>query len=252
MKFGTPIYFAALGVELSAAMSNIVGGQVASQGAAPYIVSIRKQGQHYCGGSLINERFVLTAGHCLMDNVASTFTVVAGSNSVQQGGTARNVTSGLEHPDFDAIKRINDLGLLKLSEPMPLGKDIKPIDLFQDTHIEPGTNVTVYGWGFTSYPPGPRPTELHVVSRNTISNKDCNNAYIKFDGKNVTDSQVCTEAGGHGTCQGDSGGPLTWIGDDDKVYQVGLVSFGVPCANEYPDVFTKVASFAQWIQDNTE
>ncbi|KAJ6789390.1 hypothetical protein PWT90_00943 [Aphanocladium album] len=251
MKFGSSIYATALGAQLAAAVSNIIGGEVASQGAAPYIVSIREKGAHSCGGSLISKDVVLTAGHCLIDVVPTSLTVVAGSNSVKEGGVERNVSAGISHPKFDAFKRINDIALIKLAEPFEYTDKIRPIDLCQSQEIDPGTNVTVYGWGYTSYPPGPRPEELHVVSRNTISTSECNTAYIEYDGKNVTDHQVCTQVGGHGTCQGDSGGPLTWISDDDKIYQVGLVSFGVPCANKYPDVFTKVSSYVQWIKDNS-
>ncbi|KAJ3497768.1 hypothetical protein NLG97_g1653 [Lecanicillium saksenae] len=251
MKFASSISAAALGAQLAAATSNIIGGEVASPGAAPYIVSIRKDGAHNCGGSLIGKDVILTAGHCLMDLEPTKLTVVAGSNSVKQGGVERNVSRGIKNPTFDAFKRINDIALLRLSEPFEYTDLIKPIDLFQSEEIDAGTNVTVYGWGYTTMPPGPRPEELHVVSRNTISTAECNAAYIEYDRKNVTDHQVCTQVGGHGTCQGDSGGPLVWISDEDEIYQVGLVSFGVPCANKYPDVFTKVSSYLQWIKDNS-
>lgn len=251
MKFASSILAAALGAELATAASNIIGGQIASNGAAPYIVSIRKEGKHNCGGSLINENFVLTAGHCLMDVVPRALTVVAGSNSVAEGGVERAVAEGISHPDFDSVKRINDIALLRLAEPFQFTDLIKPIEIDPEEDIKTGTNVTVYGWGYTSFPPGPRPKELHVVSRNTISTADCNTAYLDYDGKQVGDSQVCTQVGGHGTCQGDSGGPLTRISEDEKVYQVGLVSFGVPCADKYPDVFTKVSAFTQWIKEHT-
>lgn len=42
--------------------------------------------------------------------------------------------------------------------------------------------------------------------------------------------------------QGDSGGPLVVNGS-----QVGIVSFGRPCAVGYPDVYTRVSSFTSWI-----
>lgn len=250
MKFVSSVFAAALGAELVAASANIIGGQVAKNGAAPYIVSIRQNGAHECGGSLVRSDLVLTAGHCLMDVIPRTLTVVAGSNSVKQGGVERNVSKGISHPDFDSIKRINDIALLKLTEPFDFTDAIKPIEPFEHPEVNPGTNVTVYGWGYISFPPGPRPEELHVVSRNTIKNTDCNAAYLEYDGKNVTDHQVCTQVGGHGTCKGDSGGPLTWVDEDGKVYQVGLVSFGVPCADKYPDVFTLVNPYVQWIKDN--
>ncbi|KAL0124391.1 hypothetical protein PUN28_006312 [Cardiocondyla obscurior] len=55
----------------------------------------------------------------------------------------------------------------------------------------------------------------------------------------------CTLSG-WGTTSGDSGGPLVAEG-----VQIGIVSFGVPCARGAPDVFTKVSAFTDWIQENS-
>ncbi|TQW00855.1 chymotrypsin-like proteinase 5A precursor [Cordyceps javanica] len=251
MKLAFSICAAALSIGLASARANIIGGQVAGVGAAPFIVSIRKDGSHNCGGSLIAKDVVLTAGHCLMDVAPRSLTVVAGSNSVKEGGVERNVSKGITNDDFDSLKRIHDIALLKLAEPVQFTKAIQPIKLFQKQEIKAGTNVTVYGWGYTSYPPGPRPTELHVVSRSTISTAACNDAWMAYDKVNITEGQVCTQAGSLGTCMGDSGGPLVLTGADNQTYQVGLVSYGVPCAKNYPDVFTKVPSYLKWIADNS-
>ena len=57
--------------------------------------------------------------------------------------------------------------------------------------------------------------------------------------------------GGLGTCKGDSGGPLQCQNKDGKWYQVGVVSWGLPCAYaNVPDVFTRVAYFHEWIEKN--
>lgn len=251
MKLASSVYAAALGAQLTAAMPAIIGGQVASNGSAPYIVSIRKDGAHVCGGSLISNQWVLTAGHCLIDLVPRSLTVVAGSNSVKEGGVERNVSKGITNEDFDSIKRINDIAVLNLAAPFEFTDTIKPIDLYQSQEIDAGTNVTVYGWGYTSFPPGPKPQELHFVNRNTISTAACNDAYVEYDKKSITKNQVCTQSGGHGTCNGDSGGPLVLTSGEGKVYQVGLVSFGVPCAEKYPDVFTKVSAYLPWLKSLT-
>ena len=61
---------------------------------------------------------------------------------------------------------------------------------------------------------------------------------------------------GKGGCQGDSGGPLALEGQDGKYFLIGIVSWG-PGIKEggcvvagWPDVFTRVTAFDDWIRNN--
>lgn len=54
---------------------------------------------------------------------------------------------------------------------------------------------------------------------------------------------------GSDACQGDSGGPLFSVNQDSGVSTiVGIVSFGISCGTELPGVYTRVASFVDWIE----
>lgn len=69
----------------------------------------------------------------------------------------------------------------------------------------------------------------------------------------ISDSQYCAHDsdpnGRKDTCQGDSGGPLQIIPPDTKVaHIVGIVSFGLSCGTAYPSVYTRVASYVEWIE----
>jgi trypsin len=65
--------------QLHTDVSQIVGGEAASAGDFPFIVSLQKSGSHFCGGTLLNANTVLTAAHCTVDQTASSLTVRAGS-----------------------------------------------------------------------------------------------------------------------------------------------------------------------------
>lgn len=54
---------------------------------------------------------------------------------------------------------------------------------------------------------------------------------------------------GHGMCHGDSGGPLTYTDAEGWEWLVGLVSFGRPCARGYPDAFTRVGGYKEWMKE---
>jgi len=43
----------------------VVGGEEAPSGSYPYIVSLDWSGQHFCAGSILNELWIVTAGHCV-------------------------------------------------------------------------------------------------------------------------------------------------------------------------------------------
>lgn len=262
MKQPASIVAAVLGIQLTAAMSNIIGGELVKDGEAPFVVSIRKNGNHTCGGTLISDRLVLTTSHCITDVAPSSLTVVAGTNSLRQDGSSsgaveRNVSEGISHPDFNLFYYRNDIGIIKLAAPFPLSDTIRPIDMYLRNDVPPGTNASTYGWGYTVFPPSlsptPKPMDLRVVGRPTMSTAACYEAYVGYGGtKNITERDICTETtGGQGTCYGDSGGPLVWTTGKGRRYLIGVVSFGVPCAYKYPDVYTKVSSYVEWIKGNS-
>ncbi|KAM3475625.1 hypothetical protein MY5147_003637 [Beauveria neobassiana] len=251
MKLTLSIYAAALCGQLAVAGPSIIGGELASPGSAPYMVSIQKNDIHLCGGTLIRDNLVLTAAHCLVHEHPRSLRIAAGSHSYHKRAVTRGVAKGIIHADHDGKKRINDVALIRLRRPFKLTDTVRTVELSQRQQIDGGTNVTVYGWGYTSYPHQKRIPKLQVLHRNIVDTAACNDAYVEYNGKNVTDNQLCTQTQGQGTCWGDSGGPLVWIDDDGKEYQVGIVSWGVSCAREWPDIATKVSSYLKWIEDNS-
>lgn len=103
-----------------------------------------------------------------------------------------------------------------------------------------GFEAVLSGWGGT-YAGSPLPNNLQYVNLRTLSNSECSQTW-----SGIFNSNICTfTKTGEGACNGDSGGPLVV-----QNILVGVVSWGSPCAVGYPDVFTRVPSFADWIVDN--
>lgn len=145
------------------------------------------------------------------------------------------------HEKYNPLTIENDIALLKISPSIEYAEKIAPIDL-ETAEIEPNTNVILTGWGYSTYP-GSNPNDLQEIKLNTISLEECK----EYHKKPLFDSQICTlTKKGEGACQGDSGGPLVL-----NEQQVGIVSWGKPCAVNYPDVFAKVSFYGEWIKRNS-
>src|SRR5262245_41064052 len=61
----------------------VIGGVASAPGARPWQAQLRVPGySHYCGGSLVSPRWVLTAGHCVDGRSPGDFTVTLGEHTL--------------------------------------------------------------------------------------------------------------------------------------------------------------------------
>ncbi|XP_050668981.1 chymotrypsin-1-like [Leptidea sinapis] len=219
----------------------IVGGTKAANGSVPYQVSLRIYGvRHFCGASIITPRVILTAAHCVDRLKPEYFKAIVGTNQLRAGGKAYDIRKVVQHENYDDNVIKNDIAIIFTEEAIELSDIVDVVEL-NDEPVMKGEELLLTGWGATSYP-GRLPNDLMQLELRAVTYDDCQEAHTAVNA--VFESQICamTKAG-EGACHGDSGGPLVREGR-----QVGIVSWGIPCARGKPDVYTKVEFFMDWIE----
>ncbi|KAL7286776.1 hypothetical protein TKK_0018921 [Trichogramma kaykai] len=224
----------------------VVGGEYVDIVDYPYQVSLRKYGEHYCGGSIISKRHILTAAHCisgLAQYPYNDITVFTGtSQSYGYSGQSHRVVNTWVHPYFRGDQDsafAYDIGIMMLADEIQFNAYQQPIQL-PTRDVRYGEIATTTGWGIQHYPSNDVSPILKRAYMATLPASECNSALPE-----VRNIQVCAlNKYGVGVCSGDSGGPLVV---DGQVF--GITSWVVPCARGVPDVYTKVYSFVDWIRN---
>ena len=235
---------------------DIVGGEDADILDYPWQVALIESSGGwswaFCGGSIIDNYWILTAAHCLEDVNENNLYVMAGSdNSYAQGGDSYSVEEIIVHPNYNNNTMNNDIALLKLNNPIYFNSYKQSVMLICDEQVSmgaqsPGTMATITGWGETETNNYNGTLQVASVPITTTSNY----GWGQIDGDMI---MAGYSSGGYDSCQGDSGGPMVARDIDDTEWmQVGIVSWGYGCAEPgYPGVYTRVSYFLEWICENT-
>ncbi|XP_055839516.1 trypsin alpha-like [Episyrphus balteatus] len=223
--------------------NRIVGGNTASIENSNYQVSIRENGQHTCGGAILDANTILTAAHCT-EGVKAAILSVSNGATIANNGIIHKVSKIIQHPNYNGKTTENDICLLKITPPIIFTNKSRPIKC-ATKRLEPGTNVKMTGWGKMSE--NDKETDLgkkslRYVIVQVINQTVCSDQYKNL-GLEIGSKRMCASALGKDSCQGDSGGPLvTGTGADRRV--VGVCSVGYGCANKkYAGVYTFVPAF---------
>ncbi|UJR08931.1 hypothetical protein I4U23_013183 [Adineta vaga] len=233
--------------------SRIVGGSSARPHSWPWIVSIRQSnsfndpGTMICAGSLINEKYVLTAAHCFYEInhlLLSNYFIVIGAHYINDTNSKRFQIQSIKiHENYDHNLFSYDIALIELSQKVNMknstvGSICLPPTASASYPSEKINSIAI-GWGrlnensSLSY-------RLQQVRLPIISNKN----YICS--QQISDNLVHLCAGfiqgKKDTCQGDSGGPLMIFDGKTSTWHIaGITSYGSGCAQaDYPGVYTRI------------
>ena len=236
----------------------IIGGNDADPGEYPHQVGLIAAGfegniwgGQFCGGALIDSLWVMTAAHCVDGKTPSSLFVYADSYDLNGGGTSITVSAIFMHEQYNSSTIENDIALLQLNSPAS-SEPIRYATPDDAALFAAGTDAIVTGWGDTD-PTNQNnyPSILQEAVVPVVSDAGCTAAYGVWY---VNPEMLCAgyDEGGIDSCFGDSGGPLAVDAGDGSLLHIGIVSWGVACAQAgFPGVYARTSTYASWIFDKT-
>ncbi|XP_030231481.1 hepatocyte growth factor-like protein [Gadus morhua] len=216
-------------------------------GNSPWTVSLRdRKGNHFCGGSLVDPRWVISTKQCF----SSCYVDLPGY-SAMMGTLFRDPEEG--EPGVEAIPLTkivcgpseSQLVMLQLEYPVQINARISQICLPPERYIVPeGTYCEIAGWGETKGTGDD--SVLNVAQIPVLGNRDCN----KYFRGRVRENEMCTSSfqGGIGACERDYGGPLACQNSDCWVLE-GVIIPMRRCGHPgQPNIFIRVSVYVDWIK----
>ncbi|GAB1604843.1 atrial natriuretic peptide-converting enzyme-like isoform X2 [Argonauta hians] len=250
----------------------LIGADIARKGQWPWMASLRRLGEMSCSAALLNNQWLITAGHCISKNRMLPFHIDVTLGSTTQSmyipvnATRRRATSVITHPllkDDDVHTLHYDIGLIKMERPIPFTQYIQPICLPPSPSVwkrilsHRNSTCHIAGWGAIT-----QGSHMAVRNLRTLKMHIWNNAICSKMNKiqNFNINMNSTFCAGYRSilksgCKGDSGSPLSCQDRDGRWYLIGIMSAGNrDCrpmwgTHTLVNFFTRVDTVMKWVHD---
>ncbi|KAL7648688.1 UNVERIFIED_CONTAM: hypothetical protein RMT77_000595 [Armadillidium vulgare] len=202
----------------------------------------------FCGGAIINDRYVLTAAHCVMFMNRDELAVRIGYNDPSDPGEAFDVDKIKVHKRYSVNKMgVFDIAIIRLQKQLTYSPKVQAVCLVGHLNFNRKKGI-ITSWGPLSN--AQEATDTLRKASVVITEYNLCRKHSHFSDEDLHSSVVCADITKE-SCGGDSGNPLVHF-DGSKYVLVGIRSWGIGCAYEgLPVVYTKIPNYFLWITQNT-
>lgn len=246
---------------------SIINGEVAYPTEFPHMVALgylndKNEYDFDCGASLIADRWLVTAAHCVRDRrkpVMARMGRLDLQDEEESIAIDRNITRIVRHPDYINSRKKNDIALIEFEGDVEFNGDVHPACIRIDPNdVAEDVELTIAGWGTIEADRTNRSKVLLKANLNIVPLESCNQTLVKYNQlsnqpslRGLSNSQMCAlnRVIHSDACQGDSGGPLFIRHLNGMSTLLGIISFGVSCGTDLPGVYTRIASYIDWMEN---
>lgn len=200
---------------------------LANVGQFPFVVSLRnKDNEHYCSGSIISERWILSSIDCDQTDHVGNIAIV-GSISVNSTSDSYKILQSSNH--------LHGVMLLKTQTPIIFNRNVAAFPLEADSIEE---NTPAISFRFISQ-------DKMVWSLTSTLNQDwCEYNWVNLN-ESIPESQFCTNQ--YQYCEAEKGSALISRG---KI--IGITSWNqLPCSHSF-QTYLRIDSIYDWVKNVTE